>query len=99
VLVAPTLPAAPPAIGESRLVRINGAEFPILDAYTRLTAVPNMAGLPALSLPCGFTAEGMPVGLQLMAAPNREDLVLAAGAWLQRETDWHTRQPFSDSSI
>jgi aspartyl-tRNA(Asn)/glutamyl-tRNA(Gln) amidotransferase subunit A len=99
VLVAPTLPAAPPPIGESRMVRINGAEFPILDAYTRLTAVANMVGLPALSIPCGFTPEGMPVGLQLMAPPNREDLVLAAGAWLQRETDWHSRQPFSDLAI
>jgi len=98
LLLAPTLPALPPPIGESE-VRINGTPAGLLDAFTRLNSVANMAGLPALSLPCGYTGEGLPVGLQLIAAPNRDDLVLALGAWYQRETDWHRRWPVSDSAI
>ena len=51
------------------------------------------AGMPALSVPCGFSRDGMPVGLQLAAAPWRDDLVLRAGFAFQEVTDFHTRCP------
>ena len=92
VLLAPVLPALPPPIGSTE-VQIDGRPTPVLDAFTRRNSVANMGGLPACSLPCGFTPEGMPVGLQLIAAPNRDDAVLALGAWFQRETDWHRKRP------
>jgi aspartyl-tRNA(Asn)/glutamyl-tRNA(Gln) amidotransferase subunit A len=84
-LVGATLPALPPRIGD-RHVRIGDREVPVLEAFTRLTAVADMAGLPALSLPCGTSGDGMPVGLQLIAGPEREDIVLALGAWYERAT-------------
>jgi aspartyl-tRNA(Asn)/glutamyl-tRNA(Gln) amidotransferase subunit A len=53
----------------------------------------NLAGLPALCLPCGFTATGLPLGIQLVGRPFEENLLLSLGAWYQRETDWHRRHP------
>jgi len=53
----------------------------------------SLAGLPALSVPCGFSEEGLPVGLQLAAAPFGEATVLRAGAAYQHATDWHLCEP------
>lgn len=90
-VIAPTLAALPPRIEEHH-VTINGREANTLDAFTRLTALANMAGVPALTLPCGF-AGGMPIGLQLIAAAGREEILFALGAWYQTRTDWHARRP------
>jgi aspartyl-tRNA(Asn)/glutamyl-tRNA(Gln) amidotransferase subunit A len=57
-----------------------------------LGAAGNLAGLPALSLPCGF-ADGLPVALQLVGRPFTENIVLALGVEFQRLTDWHRRRP------
>ena len=62
----------------------------LADVYT-VTA--NLAGLPALSLPCGFTCESLPVGLQLLGRPLDEAGVLRAGDAFQRHTDFHERVP------
>jgi aspartyl-tRNA(Asn)/glutamyl-tRNA(Gln) amidotransferase subunit A len=59
---------------------------------TRLTYAWTLAGLPALSVPCGFDAAGLPVGLQLAAVPFGEATLFRAGAAYQRETDWHLRE-------
>ena len=56
-------------------------------------ALANLCGLPALSVPMGFDVDGMPLGLQLMAAPFRDPLVLRAGKAYQQATDWHERRP------
>jgi aspartyl-tRNA(Asn)/glutamyl-tRNA(Gln) amidotransferase subunit A len=61
----------------------------------------NLAGLPALSLPCGFTPPGVPPGapaglplaLQLVGPPFSENTLLSLGAWFQSRTDWHRRRP------
>jgi aspartyl-tRNA(Asn)/glutamyl-tRNA(Gln) amidotransferase subunit A len=60
---------------------------------TRFTAPFNLTGLPALSLPCGFTREGLPIGLQLVAAPWGEAGLLRAGYAYETATRWHTRKP------
>jgi aspartyl-tRNA(Asn)/glutamyl-tRNA(Gln) amidotransferase subunit A len=56
----------------------------------------NLAGLPAISLPCGF-ANGLPVGISLVARPFREQELIAAGKAFQSRTDWHRRRPPVDS--
>jgi len=52
----------------------------------------NLAGLPALSLPCGF-ADNLPVGIQLVGAPFSENTLIAVGKEFQARTDWHKRHP------
>lgn len=91
-LVGAVLPAVPPRIAETT-VTVNGRAAGVVDAFTRLNAPQNMAGVPALSLPCGMADGGLPVGLQLVAAAGRDDLVLRLGAAFQRATDWHERRP------
>lgn len=59
----------------------------------RLTYAWSLAGVPALALPCGISDAGLPVGLQLAAAPYREATLLRVGAAYQHETDWHLRRP------
>jgi aspartyl-tRNA(Asn)/glutamyl-tRNA(Gln) amidotransferase subunit A len=52
----------------------------------------NLAGIPALSLPCGFSLSGLPIGLQLQGPPLGEVKLLQAGTMYQSATDWHTRR-------
>ena len=52
----------------------------------------NLAGLPALSLPCGFD-RGLPLGISLTGRPFYENTLLAVGKEFQRQTDWHRRRP------
>jgi len=53
----------------------------------------NLAGIAGMSVPCGFTAGGLPVGLQLMSRPWDEESLLAAAHAYQQVTDWHTKAP------
>ncbi len=59
----------------------------------RLTRPASLAGLPSLSVPCGFTRAGLPVGLQLTGRGWEEDTVLRIGHAYQQATDWHRRTP------
>jgi aspartyl-tRNA(Asn)/glutamyl-tRNA(Gln) amidotransferase subunit A len=72
VLAAPSTPATAPAIGASVLG--NGEE--LRSGLLRLAGPFNTVGFPALSFPCGFSENGLPIGLQLAAAPRRESLLL-----------------------
>ena len=58
-----------------------------------IVAAGNVAGLPAIILPCGFTEAGLPVALQLVGPAWSEPLLVAVGAWYQSLTDWHERRP------
>ena len=60
---------------------------------TRNTSPFNLTGLPAISIPCGFTKAGLPIGLQLASGPWREGLVLRAARAYERATEWHRRHP------
>jgi aspartyl-tRNA(Asn)/glutamyl-tRNA(Gln) amidotransferase subunit A len=60
------------------------------------TLSPNLAGLPAMSAPCGFGANGMPVGLQMIGNYFSESSLLQVAHAYQQETDWHkTLSPFA----
>ena len=86
VVLAPTTAIVAPVAAESEMIQTTVQ-------LTRFTYGWTLAGVPALSIPCGFSAEGLPIGLQLAAAPWRETTLLRAGAAYQRETDWHLRAP------
>jgi aspartyl-tRNA(Asn)/glutamyl-tRNA(Gln) amidotransferase subunit A len=60
------------------------------DVYT---VSANLAGLPGVSVPCGFTSAGLPIGLQLLAPPFEEERLLRAARMYEAVTDWHTRRP------
>jgi aspartyl-tRNA(Asn)/glutamyl-tRNA(Gln) amidotransferase subunit A len=52
-----------------------------------------MSGVPAVSVPCGFTSSGLPIGLQLIGRALEEATVLRAARAYERATPWHTRRP------
>jgi len=62
----------------------------------RFTTPCNVAGVPTISLPAGFTAAGLPVGVQLIGAPLAEPALIRAGYAFQQATDFHTRRPALD---
>ena len=66
------------------------------DAVRRLATfmgIWNLTGLPALSVGCGFSDGGLPIGLQIIGKPFDEPMVFKVGDAYQRLTDWHTRRP------
>ena len=71
VLLTPTVPIPAPELGQ-RQTTIGGYEEPVYSALTRLTGPTNLNGLPSLSVPCGTTRSGLPVGLQLIGRPFDE---------------------------
>ena len=50
-------------------------------------------GLPTISIPCGFSRSGLPIGLQISGAPGAEAVVLAMAKAYEAQTEWHTRRP------
>jgi aspartyl-tRNA(Asn)/glutamyl-tRNA(Gln) amidotransferase subunit A len=87
VIACPTSPTPPIRIGE----RVNDPlAMYLLDVYT---VSANLAGIPGLSMPCGFTDSGLPVGLQLMGPHFGEARLLRIAHEYQSRTDWHTRRP------
>jgi aspartyl-tRNA(Asn)/glutamyl-tRNA(Gln) amidotransferase subunit A len=94
VLLAPATPfPAPPA--DSKLVEIPGAApLPVHSGGPAwLTRVINLTGLPALALPCGFTRDGLPLGVQMIGRDGDEGTLLRAGVAIQEATDHHLRVP------
>jgi aspartyl-tRNA(Asn)/glutamyl-tRNA(Gln) amidotransferase subunit A len=91
VLVTPTLPL--PAFEVGRVTPDVSGDAHDWTWWTPFTFPFNLTQQPALSVPCGFTRAGLPVGLQLVAANFREDLVLRAGYAYQTATDHHRARP------
>jgi aspartyl-tRNA(Asn)/glutamyl-tRNA(Gln) amidotransferase subunit A len=91
-LIAPVAPMPAPTIAESDVGGSEGAEA-VIQRITRFTRTINYLGLPALAIPTGFTASGLPVGLQLIGRSFDEATVLRIGAAFQRATDFHDKVP------
>ncbi|MCW5966705.1 MAG: amidase [Bryobacterales bacterium] len=74
-----------------------GVAFPLGSnpdlVFLRNTAPWNLYGLPTVSIPCGFSESGMPIGLQLTGKPDADATVLSAAAAFQQETDFHAKRP------
>ena len=86
-IVAPTTPTTAFRIREM-------TEDPLRMYLSDIFTIPaNLAGLPALSLPCGFDQAGLPIGLQVIGRPFDESTVLRLGHAFQQATDWHRRRP------
>jgi aspartyl-tRNA(Asn)/glutamyl-tRNA(Gln) amidotransferase subunit A len=92
LLIAPTLPVVAPFIGQND-VRIGSSTQDVRLALLSLTRPGNLAGLPAISIPCGFSSEGLPVGLQLIGRRSDEATLLRAAYVFERATPWHRQFP------
>ncbi len=85
-MILPATPIPAPALeGEDALERAR--------VLTRFTAPFNLTRLPALTVPCGFSPEGLPIGLQIVSRAWNEAGVLRAGYAYQQVTEWHMRRP------
>ncbi|HXO39658.1 MAG TPA: amidase [Candidatus Acidoferrum sp.] len=91
LLLTPTTPVLAPAFSELQATpdQLRNKEMIML----RNTRPFNVYGLPSLSLNCGFSKSGLPIGLQIMGAPGAEGAVLALAHAFQKQNDWHKQRP------
>lgn len=92
-LVLPTIPV--PAIAIEQIdtdISIDGVPEHATVALLSLTMPFNLAGLPAISFPCGFSSQGLPIGLQVAGKPFEEAMILRIAHAYQQLTDWHRRE-------
>src|SRR5438132_6547988 len=86
VVMGPTAPTAAFKVGEKS---DNPLAMYLSDIYTISC---NLAGIAGISIPCGFTKSGLPIGLQILTPPFEEEKLLRVARMHERETDWHTRR-------
>ena len=92
LLAGPTEPVTAPKLLAAH-VQAGEEEVGATAALTQYTRPYNITGFPAISVPCGFSNEGLPIGLQLAGRPFDELTVLRAAHAYEQATDWHTRRP------
>ncbi len=91
VLLAPTSPYPAPRPDDEQ-VEVEGGTLDVLyGGAVRMTMLVNLAGLPALSVPVGYSSDGLPMGAQVIGPEFSEGLICAVGSAYQRQTDWHLR--------
>jgi len=90
VILSPTSPTAAFKIGEK-------STDPIAMYLSDIFTIPaNLAGIPAMSVPCGFTSGGLPIGMQLMARPFDESTMLRAAYAFEQEAGIYKKKPKLD---
>lgn len=87
VLICPTAPTTAFKAGEKTADPLN------MYLSDLMTIPVNLAGLPGMSIPCGFDAQNLPIGMQLVSNVLREDLLFRVGYAYQQATKWHTLNP------
>ena len=92
LLAFPTTAIVAPTRGTDE-VEIEGIKVPVLGALARLNRLGNLTGLPAVSVPCGFSKQGLPIGLQLVGRLFDEATLLRAANAYEQATDWHKIHP------
>ena len=92
ILAGPTLPITAPTIGEEE-VQVGDTRMPTVPALVTYTRAHNLTGLPAITVPCGFSASGLPIGLQLAGRAFDEETVLRVAHAYEQATPWHNRRP------
>ena len=83
VMIIPAMPVLPPKAGTT-MVELEGRKMHVAPALTRFTSPINFCGFPALSMPCGKSASGLPVNIQVVGRPGADATVLAAAQWCER---------------
>ncbi len=93
VFISPTLPFVATPIGETKVVIEEGREEMMLMVIMQFTGLPSLTGLPAMSVPCGFSRDGLPIGMQIIGRPFDEARLFRIADAYQALTDWHRRAP------
>jgi len=91
-IVAPTVPVPAPLIG-AESVQIDGEQIGVRPAIVGHCRPANFTGLPAISVPCGFTRDGLSVGLQLIGRAFDESTLLRIAFFYERANEWRARHP------
>jgi aspartyl-tRNA(Asn)/glutamyl-tRNA(Gln) amidotransferase subunit A len=92
ILVGPMTPITAHKIGAAE-VKVGDIVMGSRPALTQYTRPFNLNGFPAITVPCGFSDDGLPIGLQIAGRPFDEETVLRAAHAYEQATDWHTRRP------
>lgn len=92
LLLTPTVALGAPCIDQPS-VTIEGSTLPAVAVLARLTRPFNISGIPTVTVPSGFTEDGMPIGLQIAGRAFDEATVLRAAYAYEQATDWHSRRP------
>jgi len=87
-LLLPALPIPAPPIGADTVI-VNGAAEPVRALMLRETQLFNVTGHPAISIPCGVTSQGLPVGLQVVGHRNQTDALLSVGLTVEKTLAWN----------
>ncbi|MGH9717186.1 MAG: amidase [Candidatus Acidiferrales bacterium] len=93
VIVAPATPISAPRIGESQIRAAGEREATVRAELLRMARPGNISGLPAISIPCGFTQAGLPAGLQLIGPRWSEAKLLSIALAYEDATEWHAQHP------
>ena len=93
LLVLPTVAVPPFPVEQPYLTEINGTPLDNYFQWFSLTYGITLTGLPAISVPCGFTRSGLPVGLQIVGRRRQEAAVLRAAAAFEAAAPWADRLP------
>jgi aspartyl-tRNA(Asn)/glutamyl-tRNA(Gln) amidotransferase subunit A len=91
-LIGPTLPSTTMPV-EKLSVNLTGTGETALSAFLHHCFLGNVVGIPALSFPCGFSSENLPIGFQVYGRPFDESSLFRVAHAYQQVTDWHTRRP------
>ncbi len=92
ILAGPTVPVTAFEIGMAK-VKVGNTTAGAISLLTQYTRPFNVNGFPAITVPCGFSDDGLPIGLQLAGRPLEEETVLRAAHAYEQSTDWHRRRP------
>ena len=92
LLLAPTAAIGAPHI-DQEFIEVGGQQQNALSLMSRLTRAFNLTGQPTVSVPCGFTSDGLPIGMQLAGRMWEDSVVLRAAHAYESVTDWHTKRP------
>ena len=93
VIVLPTSPTGAPLLPDEAGIKSQEDARSRIAGVRNFTGAFNVAGVPALSIPCGFTGDGLPLSLQIVGKPMAEGLLFRVAHAYQQTTDWHLRRP------
>jgi amidase len=93
LLILPTVAVKPFPVEQPYPTEINGKPLATYIQWVFLTYAISLTGLPAISVPCGFTRDGLPVGLQIVGRRRQDAAVLRAAAAFERAAPWADRFP------